>query len=137
VLERLSGAPVEKRTCPEAIMTDTTIKKVSSATSPVGKMGQTYLISGKRVSMRLWRDEEPQADKPSAARDYETVGYVIAGRAELTLEGQTLRLEPGDSWLVPAGAEHSYRILERFTAVEATSRRRRCMAATRADFFSA
>jgi quercetin dioxygenase-like cupin family protein len=121
VLERLSGAPVEKRTCPEAIMTDTTIKKVSSATSPVGKMGQTYLISGKRVSMRLWRDEEPQADKPSAARDYETVGYVIAGRAELTLEGQTLRLEPGDSWLVPAGAEHSYRILERFTAVEATS----------------
>jgi quercetin dioxygenase-like cupin family protein len=121
VLERLSGAPVEKRPCPEAIMTDTTIKKVSSATSPVGKMGQTYLISGKRVSMRLWRDEEPQADKPSAARDYETVGYVIAGRAELTLEGQTLRLEPGDSWLVPAGAEHSYRILERFTAVEATS----------------
>ena len=102
-------------------MTDTTIKKVSSATSPVGKMGQTYLISGKRVSMRLWRDEEPQADKPSAARDYETVGYVIAGRAELTLEGQTLRLEPGDSWLVPAGAEHSYRILERFTALEATS----------------
>ena len=30
-------------------------------------------------------------------------------------------LEPGDSWLVPAGAEHSYRILEVFSAVEATA----------------
>jgi quercetin dioxygenase-like cupin family protein len=49
------------------------------------------------------------------------VGYVIAGRAELTIEQQTIKLEPGDSWLVPADSEHSYRILENFTAVEATS----------------
>ena len=46
---------------------------------------------------------------------------MIAGRAELTVEGQTLRLEPGDAWLVPAGAEHAYRVLEPFTAVEATA----------------
>ena len=101
-------------------MRDTTIKKVSSRSSPKGDMGQVYLASGKRVSIRLWRDEEPQA-KDAVRRDYETVGYVIAGRAELTLEGQTIKLEPGDSWLVPAGAEHSYRILEVFTAVEATA----------------
>jgi hypothetical protein len=37
------------------------------------------------------------------------------------IEGQTVRLEPGDSWVVPAGAEHTYRILETFTAVEATA----------------
>ena len=101
-------------------MTDTTIKKVSSEFSPKGDMGQVYLASGKRVSLRLWRDEEPQA-KEAVRRDYETVGYVISGRAELTVGGQTVRLEPGDSWLVPAGAEHSYRILETFTAVEATA----------------
>ncbi len=101
-------------------MTDTTIKKVSSGSSPKGDMGQVYLASGKRVSMRLWRDEEPQA-KDAVRRDYETIGYVISGRAELTIEGQTIKLEPGDSWLVPAGAEHSYRILEVFTAVEATA----------------
>jgi len=101
-------------------MTDTTIKKVSSEFSPKGEMGQVYLASGKRVSLRLWRDEEPQA-KEAVRRDYETVGYVISGRAELTVGGQTVRLEPGDSWLVPAGAEHSYRILETFTAVEATA----------------
>ncbi|HEX2528574.1 MAG TPA: cupin domain-containing protein [Geminicoccus sp.] len=102
-------------------MADTTIKKVSSGNSPIGKMGQVYLASGKSIGMRLWRDEAPADGKHASARGYETVGYVISGRAELELEGQTIRLEPGDSWLVPKGANHSYRILESFTAVEATS----------------
>jgi quercetin dioxygenase-like cupin family protein len=57
---------------------------------------------------------------PATERDYETAGYVIKGRAELHLENQTLILEAGDSWIVPRGAQHSYRILEPFTAVEAT-----------------
>jgi quercetin dioxygenase-like cupin family protein len=30
-------------------------------------------------------------------------------------------LEPGDSWLVPKGTTHTYKILEPFTALEATS----------------
>ena len=100
---------------------DTTVKKVSSAASPKGEMGQVHLASGKRVALRLWRDEQPGEAKPATRRGYETVGYAIAGRAELVVEGQTLRLEPGDAWLVPAGAEHTYRILEPFTAVEATA----------------
>jgi quercetin dioxygenase-like cupin family protein len=101
-------------------MGDTTIKKVPSATSPTGPAGQAYLVSGKRLSMRLWRNEAPH-DKQPIRRDYETVGYVISGLAELTIEGQTIRLAPGDSWLVPARAEHRYRILDAFTAVEATA----------------
>ena len=102
-------------------MSDTTVKKVSSATSPRGKMGQVYLTSGKHVAMRLWRDEPPGEAKPATRREYETVGYVIQGRAELEIEDQTVRLEAGDSWLVPKMARHRYRILERFEAVEATS----------------
>src|SRR5688500_5635995 len=101
-------------------MADTTITKVQGAQSPRGPEGEIYLASGKRLSMRLWRDEAP-TEAPPRRRDYETVGYVISGRAELVSEGQTVRLEPGDSWVVPAGAEHSYRILEPFTAVEATA----------------
>jgi quercetin dioxygenase-like cupin family protein len=101
-------------------MNDSTVKKVSERTAPKGSMGQTYLVSGKRVSMRLWKNEPPQASEPDR-RDYETVGYVLAGRAELTLEGQTIKLAVGDSWLVPAQSEHSYRILEPFTAIEATA----------------
>jgi quercetin dioxygenase-like cupin family protein len=71
--------------------------------------------------MRMWRDEPPSRDKPAHRQEYEVVGYVISGRAELEIEGQTVRLEPGDSWVVPAGSERTYRILETFTAVEATA----------------
>jgi quercetin dioxygenase-like cupin family protein len=101
-------------------MRDTTVQKVSSGHSPKGDMGQKYLASGVAVSMRLWQ-EEPGASKPETQRDYETVGYVIAGKAELHLEGQMVLLAEGDSWVVPKGARHSYRILEPLTAVEATS----------------
>ena len=45
---------------------------------------------------------------------------MIAGRAELHIEGQVVQLEAGDSWTVPKGASHTYRIVEAFTAVEAT-----------------
>ncbi|TVQ33470.1 MAG: cupin domain-containing protein [Geminicoccaceae bacterium] len=100
---------------------DTSVKKVSAAHAPTGEMGQIYLVSGKRTAIRLWQGEPAGPAKPLNRRDYETVGYVIDGRAELEVEGQGLRLEPGDSWLVPAGAAHRYTILESFTAVEATA----------------
>ena len=102
-------------------MADTSVKKVDSAHSPKGQQGQKYLASGKSVSMRLWENEQPDESKEPATREYETVGYVISGRAELHLEGQVVSLEPGNSWVVPKGASHTYKILEPFTAVEATS----------------
>ena len=95
---------------------------IDSSASPAGAMGQRYLAAGKRLSLRLWH-EEPGAkdDAPARRRDYEVAGFVIEGRAELELEGQTVKLGPGDSWVVPEGAEHRYRIVETFRAVEATS----------------
>jgi quercetin dioxygenase-like cupin family protein len=73
------------------------------------------------MDMRLWESEPPTQDKPTSEHDYEAVGYVIAGRAELELEGQAVRLEPGDSYVVPKGSRHTYRILEPFTAIEVCS----------------
>ena len=102
-------------------MNDTTIKKVASRHSPKGTMGQKYLVSGVSVSMRLWEEEPGAIDPEPVRRDYETVGYVIQGRAELELDGQKLVLEAGDSWLVPKDAVHRYRIVEPLVAVEATS----------------
>src|SRR5579884_3396817 len=101
-------------------MSDTSVTKVQSGHSPCGELGQKYLAAGVRVAMRLWKNEQPGAPKQPSARDYETVGYVLEGRAELHLEGQTILLEPGDSWVVPRGAAHTYKILEPFSAVEAT-----------------
>lgn len=102
-------------------MSDTSVKKVDSSNSPKGQLGQKYLASGKSLSMRLWENEPPNEPKPPSTREYETVGYVISGRAELHIEGQMVLLEPGDSWVVPKGSSHTYKILEPLTAVEATS----------------
>lgn len=101
-------------------MGDTTVIKVDSEASPHGEMGQRYLASGVTVGMRLW-NQEPGKDAPARTRDYETVGYVVSGRAELHIEGQVVSLEAGDSWVVPRDAEHTYEVKETFTAVEATS----------------
>jgi quercetin dioxygenase-like cupin family protein len=98
-------------------MSDTTVTKIDSRHSPHGALGQKYLASGVHVSMRLWEEAPAEGNKPESRRDYETVGYVIAGRSELRLEGQTVILEEGDSWVVPKGASHTDRILVTFTAV--------------------
>ena len=102
-------------------MADTTITKVDSKHSPTGADGEKYLASGKHVAMRMWENEQPGEPKEPSTSAYETVGYVLSGRAELHLAGQMVLLEPGNSWVVPQHAEHTYKILESFSAVEATS----------------
>jgi hypothetical protein len=37
--------------------------------------------------MRLWENEAPGEAAPATCRDYEVLGYVISGKAELLLEG--------------------------------------------------
>jgi quercetin dioxygenase-like cupin family protein len=104
---------------------DTSVIKLDSARSPRGPMGEKYLASGVRVSMRLWEAEpaksEADARLGESERDYEVVGYVVSGRAMLHIEGQSVRLDPGTSYVVPRGARHFYHVLETFTAIEATS----------------
>jgi quercetin dioxygenase-like cupin family protein len=102
-------------------MSDTSVKKVDSQYSPHGKLGQKYLASGKSIGMRLWELKAGQQREEEAARDYEVVGYALEGEAELEIEGQNVLLKTGDSWVVPKGARHSYRIKGHFKAVEATS----------------
>jgi len=97
------------------------IQKVASKNATQEEHGGLLLATGKELGMRMWRDEQPGEPKPVSRRDYETVGYVVSGRAELQIDGKSVTLEPGDSWLVPKGAEHTYKILEAFTAVEATA----------------
>lgn len=95
--------------------------KVNGDRAPASPDGEVRLAMGERVGLRLWRDEPPNADKPSRRHDYEVVGYALSGRAELEIEGQVTELMAGDSWLVPAGASHTYRISEAFSAVEAVA----------------
>lgn len=100
---------------------DDTRDKISVDDAPRGEYGQLHLARGAAIGLRMWRDEEPADAKATSSRPYETVGYVISGRAELQLGDAAIALEPGDSWTVPRGEPHTYRIIERFTAIEATS----------------
>ncbi len=101
-------------------MADTTVTKVDSKHSPSGKLGQKYLATGKSMAMRLWDESGDSGKEEAVSRDYETIGYVIEGAAELEIEGQTIKLTEGDSWVVPKGASHTYRVGGHFKAVEAT-----------------
>lgn len=98
-----------------------TLKKVPKSDARQGPMSQLYLAAGQDVALRMWEGEVETDGIEGPARDYETVGYVISGQAELTIERQTISLVRGDSWVVSKGAAHSYKIIEAFTAVEATS----------------
>ncbi|MBO6585100.1 MAG: cupin domain-containing protein [Gracilimonas sp.] len=92
-----------------------------------GKLNEAEVVkeimaSGEDVGLRIWREEEPDADKEFHTNSYETVGYVLKGKAELHLENdQVVELTEGNSYLVPKETEHTYKIIETFSAVEATS----------------
>ena len=102
---------------PDASTPDT-VHKDDARTGP---MGQRFLAGTDTLALRLWDAQQPGEAEPPVARDYETVGYVVSGRVEVTVGETVLDLGPGDSWSVPRGAEHSYRVVEVLTAVEATS----------------
>ena len=101
-------------------MSDQSVKKIDSAASPTGELGQTYLASGKALAMRLWEESAGEAGEPHT-RPYETVGYVVSGRVEVHVGDDVVTCGPGDSYLVPEGAVRHYRVVEDLTAVEATS----------------
>ncbi|GAC1307388.1 MAG: cupin domain-containing protein [Vulcanimicrobiaceae bacterium] len=102
-------------------MKSTNAHKISSAAARPGDHGQLELAGGTSVAMRAWREEAPGEPKPPTTREYETVGYVLSGRAELHCGSETIVLSTGDSYLVPRGTAHTYTILETFSAIEATS----------------
>lgn len=95
--------------------------EISKGKLPEGDDVKEILATGEDLGMRIWRNEEPGTDKDSSIRPYETVGYVLKGRAQLHLEDDVQELKEGDSYLVPRGAKHSYNILETFSAVEVTT----------------
>ena len=77
---------------------------VEASEAPTGSMGQKLLISGNAMALRLWNEAPGDGQqKSSKARNYETLGYVLEGKAELTVEDKTITLEPGTSWAVPEG----------------------------------
>ncbi len=55
-------------------------------------MDRKYFASGKSVTVRLWNNGAAGYDGRSGRRDYETMGYVIAGCMELCSNAQSVPL---------------------------------------------
>ena len=61
---------------------------------------------------------------PTHTHIHEQTGYLISGKILLTIGEETFEVEPGDSWSIPGGINHSAAILENSIAVEVFSPRR-------------
>ncbi|WP_424950749.1 cupin domain-containing protein [Deinococcus sp.] len=90
-----------------------------SKTNP-NSAGKT-LVQGENVALRLWSGEVPGTKKEPHSSPYEVVGYVLQGRAEVTIGSETVEVHVGDTYLIPRDAVHTYSFLETFSAVEAIS----------------
>ena len=94
--------------------------KTSLAETLEQRMQSKLLLSGQELAMWFWRAmPNAKAEVESyVSQDYEVMGYVISGRAELHVDGKVIPLRPGDSWVVPTGAPHAYAIIEPLTAIK-------------------
>lgn len=81
----------------------------------------TILQSGDALTLRYW-DEGSEVDGELHTRPYETVGYVLSGTVELTVDGKTTTLSDGDSYVVPGDAERKYTVTSHLKAIEAISK---------------
>lgn len=97
--------------------------KIKSGDAKKGAGGELMLAQGEKSAMRKWVETPAvNADKKTHAHNYETLGYVVKGKATLHIDGEEVSLAAGDSWSVPAKTKHRYEILsDDFEAVEVTT----------------
>jgi quercetin dioxygenase-like cupin family protein len=55
------------------------------------------------------------------AHPHEQCGYLVSGRLEFTVEGESHTVEPGGGWAVPGNAVHSVIALEDSVAIDVFS----------------
>lgn len=70
---------------------------------------RTRTFWGERMLLSLV-DLDPHALIPPHSHPHEQLGIVVAGEMELTVAGETRRVEVGDVYIIPGGVEHSVRL---------------------------
>jgi quercetin dioxygenase-like cupin family protein len=63
------------------------------------------LLTGERL-MSAWVTLEPNTVVPDHEHPHEQMGAVLEGRLDLTIAGETRRLEPGQTYTIPPGVRH-------------------------------
>ncbi len=78
------------------------------------------LVSGKGLMICRF-DLESGVQIPVHSHPHDQAGYVVSGRIEITVDGNSLELGPGDSYCAPPGVLHSARALEATIVVDTFS----------------
>jgi quercetin dioxygenase-like cupin family protein len=63
------------------------------------------LLTGERL-MAAWVTLEPNTVVPDHEHPHEQIGAVLEGWLDLTIGGETRRLEPGQTYTIPPGVRH-------------------------------
>lgn len=58
---------------------------------------------------------------PAHAHPHEQTGYLVSGHLRLRIGDESHEVRPGDSWCIPADAEHGATVIEDSVAVEVFS----------------
>jgi quercetin dioxygenase-like cupin family protein len=84
--------------------------------------GVDFLVGaiGDRMMVTLMTFKEGQ-EVGTHSHPHEQAGYCVQGHFELTMGGVSTVIEAGDSYVIPGGTPHSYRVLEDALAVEVFS----------------
>ena len=78
------------------------------------------LVSGKALMICRF-DLESGVQIPEHSHPHDQAGYVVSGRIQITIDGNSLELGPGDSYCAPPGVLHSARSLEATVVVDTFS----------------
>ena len=78
------------------------------------------LAWGEKTSLVEFRPEKGKLARPHK-HPYEQIGYLVSGRVMFSIENESFEASPGDSWCVPADAEHALEALEDSLLVEVFS----------------
>lgn len=80
----------------------------------------TTLVHGEKTLMGKFRIAKGAAI-PAHSHPHEQTGIMISGRLRFKVSGKITDVEPGDSWCLTGGVEHSAEALEDSVVVEVFS----------------
>ena len=72
------------------------------------------------MTVAHWIFEEG-AELPKHSHPHEQTGILISGRLRFNVDGEIFDADPGDSWCLPGGIEHSAEALEDSAIIEVFS----------------
>jgi len=80
----------------------------------------TTLVHGEKTLMGQFKIAKGSAI-PSHSHPHEQTGFLVAGKLRFNVEGEVMDTEPGDSWCLAGGVEHSAEALEDSVIIEVFS----------------